>query len=101
MSRYASTWTVCRYTGRREDPGARGDNTKPVHYGQLGNPDGPEPLYGEPKKHLLESRVIYTDETVAQVLKENGKPWLYRLPSNRQLTTRDFALTTSGFQDMS
>ena len=42
------------------------------------------PLYRRLKKHLLESRVIYADETVVQVLKEDGKPassesrmWVY------------------------
>lgn len=43
-----------------------------------------KPLYRRLKKHLLESRVIYADETVVQVLKEDGKPtssesrmWVY------------------------
>ena len=43
-----------------------------------------KPLYRRLKKHLLESRVIYADETVVQVLKEEGKPassesrmWVY------------------------
>lgn len=31
-------------------------------------------LYRRLKKHLLDSRVIYADETVVQVLKEDGKP---------------------------
>jgi len=41
-------------------------------------------LYRWLKKHLLESRVIYADETVVQVLLEDGKPastesrmWVY------------------------
>ena len=33
-----------------------------------------KPLYRRLKKHLLESCVIYADETVVQVLKEDGKP---------------------------
>ena len=43
-----------------------------------------KPLYRNLKKQLLESRVIYADETVVQVLKEDGKPassesrmWVY------------------------
>lgn len=43
-----------------------------------------KPLYRRLRKHLLESRVIYADETVVQVLKEDGKPassesrmWVY------------------------
>ncbi len=43
-----------------------------------------KPLYRRFKQHLLESRVIYADETVVQVLKEDGKPassesrmWVY------------------------
>lgn len=42
------------------------------------------PLYRQLKKHLLDSRVIYADETVVQVLEEDGKPvssesrmWVY------------------------
>ena len=43
-----------------------------------------KPLYRQMKANLLESRVIYADETVVQVLKEDGKPatsksrmWVY------------------------
>ena len=43
-----------------------------------------KPLYRRLKKRLLDSRVIYADETVVQVLKEDGKPassesrmWVY------------------------
>lgn len=43
-----------------------------------------KPLYQRLKKHLLNNRVIYADETVIQVLKEDGKPassqsrmWVY------------------------
>ena len=43
-----------------------------------------KPLYRRLKKHLLDNRVIYADETVVQVLKEDGKPassesrmWVY------------------------
>lgn len=43
-----------------------------------------KPLYRRLKRHLLDSRVIYADETVVQVLKEDGKPassesrmWVY------------------------
>jgi transposase len=43
-----------------------------------------KPLYRQMKRHLLEQKVIHADETVVQVLKEDGKPassesrmWVY------------------------
>lgn len=56
-----------------------------------------KPLYKHMKQHLLEQDVIHADETVVQVLKEDGKPatsesrmWVYASGARSQTPVRIF-----------
>ena len=56
-----------------------------------------KPLYKHMKQHLLEQTVIHADETVVQVLKEDGKPatsesrmWVYASGERSKLPIRIF-----------
>ena len=62
-----------------------------------------KPLYKHMKQHLLEQDVIHADETVVQVLKEDGKPatsesrmWVYASGARSQTPVRILSTSQTG-----